>query len=175
MDRKQLEQVYATESEKMRVFIRRHINRRIDIYDEMDILQETFYTLIDGIDLARPVARPIDNIVAYVYRALRNKIIDYSRKSVLPFDGELSPDDVAGQQLSPSDELETQQLMRSIKLALDQLPAQQKWVFAQTEFEGHSFKQLAASTGLSINTLLSQKQYALKKLKGLLTDNDSTN
>jgi len=175
MDREQLEQVYAKESGKMRVFIRRHIHRRIDIFDEMDILQETFYTLLDGIDLLRPVARPIDNIVAYVYRALRNKIIDYSRKPVLEFDGQLSPDELAAQQPLLTDDLEAQQLMASVWSALEQLPEQQKWVFVQTEFEGHSFKALAASTGLSINTLLSQKHYALKKLKSLLSDEGLSN
>jgi RNA polymerase sigma factor (sigma-70 family) len=49
--------------------------------------------------------------------------------------------------------------------ALDELPQEQREAFIAHELEGRSFKELAAESGLSLNTLLSRKHYAVLHLR----------
>ena len=50
-------------------------------------------------------------------------------------------------------------------LAVDELPEEQREVFVAHELEGRSFKEMAAETGVSVNTLLSRKRYAVLHLR----------
>ena len=61
-------------------------------------------------------------------------------------------------------------LLEELDAALGELPAEQQDVFIAHEIEGKSFKQLAAETGLSVNTLLSRKHYAVRYLRGRLQE-----
>ena len=83
-----------------------------------------------------------------------------------PDDG---PDAVAIRQL----------LLEHIEAALDELPPEQRDVFIAHEIDGRSFKELAAETGLSINTLLSRKRYAVlhlrKRLQAIHAEFDTVN
>ena len=56
-------------------------------------------------------------------------------------------------------------LLHELELAVDELPEEQRAVFVAHELEGRSFKQLAAETGVSLNTLLSRKRYAVLHLR----------
>jgi RNA polymerase sigma factor (sigma-70 family) len=56
-------------------------------------------------------------------------------------------------------------LLEETDAALDELPEEQREVFIAHEFEGRSFKDLAAETGVSVNTLLSRKHYAVLHLR----------
>jgi DNA-directed RNA polymerase specialized sigma24 family protein len=50
-------------------------------------------------------------------------------------------------------------------LTVDELPKEQRDVFVAHELEGRSFKEMAAETGVSMNTLLSRKRYAVLRLR----------
>jgi DNA-directed RNA polymerase specialized sigma24 family protein len=58
--------------------------------------------------------------------------------------------------------------------ALDELPAEQRQIFIQNEMEERSFREISELSGVSINTLLSRKRYAIlalrKKLQRLYDD-----
>ena len=56
-------------------------------------------------------------------------------------------------------------LLDELELALDELPYEQRDVFMAHELEGRSFKEIAAETGVSVNTLLSRKRYAVLHLR----------
>ena len=56
-------------------------------------------------------------------------------------------------------------MLEQIEEALDELPEEQRRVFVAHELEGFSFKDLAAETGLNINTLLSRKHSAVRYLR----------
>jgi RNA polymerase sigma factor (sigma-70 family) len=56
-------------------------------------------------------------------------------------------------------------LLEELDDALDELPAEQREVFVAHELMGYSFKELAAETGVSVNTLLSRKHYAVMHLR----------
>ena len=56
-------------------------------------------------------------------------------------------------------------LLEELEAALDELPAEQRDVFVAHELEGRRFKEMAAETGVSVNTLLSRKHYAVVHLR----------
>ena len=61
-------------------------------------------------------------------------------------------------------------LLDELELALDELPDEQREVFVAHELEGRSFKEMAAESGVSVNTLLSRKRYAVLHLRERLQD-----
>ena len=56
-------------------------------------------------------------------------------------------------------------LIEELDAALDELPDEQREVFIAHELMGYSFKELAAKSGVSVNTLLSRKHYAVVHLR----------
>jgi RNA polymerase sigma factor (sigma-70 family) len=150
----------------------RYIRRRIaDAAEAEDILQDAFSELV----AAYRVMQPIEQAGAWLTRVVRNRIIDrFRRRSVrAPPSGAPEREPAAqdiGELLPAADgDPHTQalraQLLEELEQALAELPPQQRAVFVAHELEGTSFRELAARTGLSINTLLSRKHYATRFLR----------
>src|SRR5215469_4081963 len=154
---------------RLRNFIRKRV---ADEADAEDILQDVFYEFVQAYRLMKP----IEQAGAWLFRVARNRIIDLYRKRkndplrdepAVAENGELlkledllpSPD--AGPEASFARNL----LLVEIDDALEELPDEQREVFIAHELEGRSFKELAAETGLSVNTLLSRKHYAVLHLR----------
>jgi len=153
--------------------LRRFIRSRVsDSGDAEDILQEVFYELVE----AYRAMEPIEQVTAWLFRVARNRITDRFRKR--RFETEMAPeirhdDDESPllQELLPSlDGGPEAAYARSVLLdelvaALEELPEEQRDVFIAHEIEGHSFKEIAAQTGIRVNTLLSRKHYAVAHLR----------
>ena len=165
-------EVVEREQPRLRRFIRRRVP---DPGDAEDILQDVFSTLVE----ANRLLMPIDHVTGWLFRVARNRITDlFRRKMPARFadivvgdaDEELS----AFEDLLPSpdagpDALYARQiLLDEIELAIDELPAEQRTVFVAHEFEGRSIKAIAEETGVSINTALSRKRYAVQRLRARL-------
>jgi len=164
----------AIEREKTR--LRNFIGRRVaDPSDAEDILQEVFYELVETYRLMKP----IEQVGAWLFRVARNRITDLFRKkkpqastndSAIAEDGEA----VTLEDLLPSPDAGPEalyartMLLEELEDALEELPDEQREVFLAHEIEGRSFKELAAETGLSVNTLLSRKHYAVVHLRDRL-------
>lgn len=155
--------------------LRRFIESRVpDAGDAEDLLQEVFYELVEAVRLLKP----IEQVGAWLFRVARNRIIDRFRKREPEELRDVSIDDetFALDELLPSPEAGPEAvfargvLLEEIEMALDELPAEQCDVFVAHEIEGRSFKELAAETGVSINTLLSRKHYAVIHLRRRLRD-----
>lgn len=150
----------------------RFIRRRVaDAGDAEDVLQEVLYEAT----LAYRLPEPIEQIGAWMYRVALNRITDLFRKKkpelladVLPADDE---QDFLLEELLPSTDAGPEAayaraaLLDEIMAALEELPAEQRDVFIAHEIDGRSFKELAAETGLSTNTLLARKRYAVLRLR----------
>lgn len=160
-----ISQAVAREGSRLRSFIRRRV---ADAGDAEDILQEVLYELVEAVRLMTP----IEQVGAWLFRVARNRIIDLFRKRTpeTPRDvsvqeafalGDFLPSPEGG----PEAELARGVLLEELEAALDELPDEQRNVFIAHELEGRSFKELAAETGLSINTLLSRKHYAVLHLR----------
>jgi RNA polymerase sigma factor (sigma-70 family) len=157
------------EQSRLRNFIRRRVP---DPLDAEDILQEVFYELVE----ANRLLMPIEHVTGWLFRVARNRITDLFRKKKPE---SLSDAVTAGDEdepllledLLPSPDAGPDALFaRSVLLdeledALDELPNEQREVFVGHEIEGRSFKEMSAESGVSVNTLLSRKRYAVLHLR----------
>ena len=152
----QLTDIVNRERSRLRSFIRRRV---ADPRDAEDILQDVFSALVE----ANRLLMPIDHITGWLYRVARNRIIDLFRSRTMePLELEdLLPSGFAG----PDEEYARAALLETLEQAIAELPPDQREVFIGHELEGRSFKQMAATTGVSINTLLSRKRYAVLRLR----------
>ena len=158
------------EQGRLRNFIRKQV---LDESDVEDILQEVFYELVQAYRLMQPLER----VGAWLFRVARNRIIDRFRRRRQEAAGTSPPGGVEEPELFPWEDLlpspgagpeaayAREVLVEEIDAALDELPEEQRQVFVAHEFEGRSFRELAATTGLSVNTLLSRKHSAVLYLR----------
>jgi RNA polymerase sigma factor (sigma-70 family) len=166
---RQISKIVAEERSRLRNFIRRRVP---DPSDAEDIVQEVFYELVE----ANRLLMPIEHVTGWLFRVARNRITDlFRKKKPEPFsdaavegeDGEL----LRIEDLLPSPDAGPEALyfrnvlLDELELALDELPDEQREVFVAHELEGRSFKEMAAETGASVNTLLSRKRYAVLHLR----------
>ena len=150
----------------LRSFIRRRV---LDPGDAEDILQDVFYELTQAYRLLQP----IEQVTAWLFRVARNRITDrFRQKKATPFSQLATGEGLSGfEDLLPSagagpDALYARGLLlEALEAALNELPETQRDVFVAHEFEGRSFKQLAAETGTPLNTLLARKRYAVLHLR----------
>jgi RNA polymerase sigma factor (sigma-70 family) len=159
---------------RLRNFIRRRV---ADPSDAEDILQEVFYELVETYRLMKP----IEQVGAWLFRVARNRITDLFRKRkpeastndpVVAEEGEfLTLEDLLpSRDAGPEAAYARTVLLDELEDALAELPDEQREVFLAHEIEGRSFKELAAETGLSVNTLLSRKHYAVIHLRERLRE-----
>jgi RNA polymerase sigma factor (sigma-70 family) len=154
---------------RLRNFIRSRVADELDVED---VLQDVFSELVEAYRLAKP----IEQAGAWLFRVARNRIIDLfrRRRTALPRPEAASEGDEDSdrlEELLPSPDAGPEAayartvLVEELELALGELPAEQRAVFIAHEIEGRSFREMAAETGLSVNTLLSRKRYAVLHLR----------
>ena len=173
---RRLSEVVSREGSRLRNFIRRRV---ADPRDAEDILQDVFAELVE----ANRMLMPIDHVTGWLFRVARNRITDLFRKQKPERFGDRSvdgEDDLQLEELLPSPdggpeaEYARTVLLEELAHALDELPKEQREVFIAHEFEGRSFKDISAETGIGVNTLLSRKRYAVmhlrRRLQGVYDD-----
>lgn len=164
-----ISEVVKRERSRLRSFIRRRV---ADPGDAEDILQDVFYALVE----ANRLLVPIEHVTGWLFRVARNRITDLFRKKrpdgfsdhVIEGDEDelLRLEDLLPSLDAGPDALFARNLiLGELESALDELPEEQREVFVAHELEGRSFKELAAETGVSVNTLLSRKHYAVLHLR----------
>ena len=157
------------ERSRLLSFIRRRVP---DPRDAEDILQDVFFELVE----ANRMLMPIDHVTGWLFRVARNRITDLFRKkkpesfshaAIADADDELLrlEDLLPSSDAGPDALFARQALLEELELAVAELPPEQREVFVAHELEGRSFKELAAESGVSINTLLSRKRYAVLHLR----------
>jgi RNA polymerase sigma factor (sigma-70 family) len=166
---RQISEIVAEERSRLRNFIRRRVP---DPSDAEDIVQEVLYELVE----ANRLLMPIEHVTGWLFRVARNRITDLLRKKkpesfsvtavadendeLLLFE-DLLPSPDAG----PEALYARNVLLDELESAVDELPEEQREVFVAHELEGRSFKEMAAEKGVSVNTLLSRKRYAVLRLR----------
>ncbi|HTA68951.1 MAG TPA: RNA polymerase sigma factor [Bryobacteraceae bacterium] len=159
-----ISEVIQQERRRLLHFIRKRVD---DEGDAEDILQDVFYELTEAYRLMKP----IEQVGAWLYRVARNRIIDRFRKKkptaeVLNEEGAPRLEDLLPSPDGGPEALYARSvLLDELDAALEELPEEQRDVFIAHEMDGRSFKQLAEETGLSVNTLLSRKHYAILHLR----------
>jgi RNA polymerase sigma factor (sigma-70 family) len=130
-----------------------------------DILQDVFYEFVQAYRLTE-----IEQVGAWLFRVAKNRITDFFRTRKSARFEELKPEDVPSQAAGPEDAYLQSLFWQALDTALAELPEEQREVFIAHEFEGRSFRDLAAETGVSMNTLISRKHYAVLHLRERLRD-----
>lgn len=157
------------EQSRLRNFIRRRVP---DVLDAEDILQDVFYELVE----ANRLLMPIDHLTGWLFRVARNRITDLFRKkktesfsdTVLTAEDDellLLEDLLPAPDAGPDALYVRKALLAELERAIKELPAEQRQVFVAHEVEMLPFSEMAAETGVSINTLLSRKRYAVLYLR----------
>lgn len=166
---RRLAETVARERGRLGSFIRRRV---ADPGEAEDILQDVFFELVE----AWRLPEPIEQVGAWLFRVARNRIVDRFRKKrelPLPQTDSGDDDDWLAQALpapdgGPEAAYARALLLEAIAVALDELPARQRDVFIAHELDGRSFKDLAAETGVNLNTLLGWKRQAVLHLRARL-------
>lgn len=171
---RQVTDVVSREESRLRSFIRRRVP---DAADAEDVLQEVFHELVE----ANRMLVPIEHVTGWLFRVARNRITDlFRRKRPERLDEAAGVDD-EGERLRIDDLLPSRDagpealyargvLLEALEEAIEELPDDQREVFVAHEIEGRSFKEMAEESGVSVNTLLSRKRYALLRLRERLKD-----
>lgn len=165
----QITEAIHRERDKLRNFIRRRVP---DPRDAEDVLQDVFYKLVE----ANRMLMPIEHITGWLFRVARNRITDLFRKkrpnsfsdaAIVGENDELLQleDLLPSPDAGPEALYARSVLLDELELAIDELPDEQREVFLAHELEGRSFKEIAAETGLNMNTLLARKRYAVLNLR----------
>ena len=166
---RRISDIVAKERLRLRNFIRRRVP---DPADAEDIVQEVFYELVE----ANRLLMPIEHVTGWLFRVARNRIIDLLRKKRPEAFSDAAVEGEGGEMLQIEDLLPSPDagpealyfrhvLLDELELALEELTEEQRDVFVAHELEGRSFKDLAAEIGVSVNTLLSRKRYAVLHLR----------
>ena len=163
-----ISEAVVREQDRLRNFIRRRVP---DHGDAEDILQDVFAELVEAYRLMQP----IEQVGAWLFRVARNRIIDLFRKKkpealqdqrIVAGDKSLALEEVlASPDAWPDKVYARSMLLDELADALEELPDEQREVFIAHEMEGRSFKELAAESGLAVNTLISRKHYAVVHLR----------
>jgi RNA polymerase sigma factor (sigma-70 family) len=173
---RRISEIVAKETSRLRNFIRKRVPNQADAED---LLQDVFYEVVEAYRLMEPV----QHWGAWMFRVARNRIVDLLRakklegyesdREAVSEEGEklLLEDILPSPDAGPAAAYARSVLLDEIEEALEELPEEQREVFLAHEIEGYSFKEIAAGTGVSVNTLLSRKHYAVihlrKRLQGI--------
>jgi len=166
---RRISEIVTEQRSRLRNFIRKRVADEADVED---LLQDVFYELVR----ANRLLMPIDYVTGWLYRVARNRITDWFRKKKPETFTDAAVADEDGDWLQIEDMLPSPEagpdaayvrhlLLDEMDAALAELPDEQRDVFVAHELEGRSFKELAAESGVSINTLLSRKRYAVLHLR----------
>jgi RNA polymerase sigma factor (sigma-70 family) len=166
---------FKTERTRLVSYVRRLIDDTAD-RDGEDIVQDVMLNLFNVSD----ITIPMENLAAYVYRSIRNRVIDIMRKR--GFD-EVSLDaDYAGMsslreilfdsRADTSAEADAKDTRDALYRAIDSLDEEYRAIIIMTEFEGRSFKEISDAWGVPIGTLLSRKSRAMAKIREQLIHQD---
>lgn len=145
------------------------VNRMVrDQAEAEDVLQDVFEEFVEVYDLGET----IESVGAWLVRVAQNKVVDRfrRRKTQQEYRQLVATDSEAEDTSDPEADLINQRLRSEIAEALETLPDDQRDVFIKHELEGKSFEEISAATGVSVNTLLSRKRYAVQALRNYLKE-----
>ena len=139
-----------------------------------DIFQETFIKVIKT--LKRGVYNEEGKFLSWVMRIAHNLVIDFFRKNnrIPTFDNSEEFDIfqlISDGNPTVEKTMIQEQVVEDLQNLIYQLPNDQKDVLTMRLYKDMSFKEIAESTGVSINTALGRMRYAIINLRKLIDEN----
>jgi RNA polymerase sigma factor (sigma-70 family) len=175
LQKKSLDRFFRNEYQKLVNYVRKNLDDRYFEASPEDIVQDVALGLIDRLDLDAQIG----NLTAYIYRSVKNKIIDYQKKKQRNVSIERFTDRKNENYLHNTIEDETIDEENDysdiepelLQLAISQLRPDEQAVIIATEFEQRTYEELSGEWNVPVGTLLSRKHRALSKLHKILLNN----
>jgi RNA polymerase sigma factor (sigma-70 family) len=163
-----IEEAYRRRSGGFLAWAKRHAP---DEASAEDALQDAFGRALLNADALSMV----EDVAGWIFSAMRNRLIDLWRgEGVRRRAGQVDvPDEMIEEIASaagvdPQDSLLRSELEEALETAIEALPEEQREVIRAQALGGTAFRELAERTGVSIDTLMSRKRRALRKLAAAL-------
>jgi RNA polymerase sigma factor (sigma-70 family) len=163
-----IERTYRERGRGLLAWARRHAP---DAETAEDVFQDAFIRALTNADALSLV----EDLGAWIFSAMRNRLVDLwrgegSRRRAGAID---LPEDVlegvaAQAGLDARDQLQRKEMLAALEVAIEALPAPQREVIRAQALGGIGFRELAEKTGVSIDTLMARKRYAIRKLAAAL-------
>ena len=175
IQKKSVDRLFRNEYKKLVNFVRMNLDDRYYDASPEDIVQDVVLSLVSKLN---PDAQ-IGNLTGYIYRSLKNRIIDYQKKKQRTVSMENFRDKknenyllntVADEALTEEPDY-TNLEPELLHQAISQLRPDEQAVIIATEFEQYTFEELSVEWDVPLGTLLSRKHRALSKLHKILLNN----
>jgi RNA polymerase sigma factor (sigma-70 family) len=166
--RQSIERTYRERGRGFLAWARRHAP---DPETAEDILQDAFIRALANAD----ALSPIQDLAAWIFSAMRNRLIDLwraqgtrRRAGATEIPEEVLVNVAVEAGLDPQDQFQRSEMFAALEMAIEALPAPQREVIRAQALGEIGFKELADKTGVSIDTLMARKRYAIRKLAAAL-------
>ena len=168
-ERRRLTEFVQTEYRRLLGFVRRRVDE-IEGQDAEDFVHDVVVQLFDRAD----ITAPIENLSAYVYRSLQNRIVDYFRKrkntsarSTMKSEQELESlsEVVEESGYDSAPEIRRMEIAHDLYRFLGELSDSERKLIVENDIHGQTMEYLSKAWGVPINTLLSRKSRALEKIR----------
>jgi RNA polymerase sigma factor (sigma-70 family) len=163
-----IERTYRERGRGLLAWARRHAP---DAETAEDVFQDAFIRALTNADALSLV----EDLGAWIFSAMRNRLVDLWRgEGARRRAGAIDlPEDViegvaAQAGLDARDQLQRKEMLTALEVAIEALPAPQREVIRAQALGGIGFRELAEKTGVSIDTLMARKRYAIRKLAAAL-------
>ena len=173
--KKSLDSFFRKEYQKLVNYVRKNLEERYFDSSPEDIVQDVAIGLIDKLDLDTQIG----NLTAYIYRAVKNRMIDYRKKKQRTVSIENFTDSKNGNYLlnTISDDTLTERrddqetTPEALHEAISQLRPDEQALIMATEFENRTYEELSEEWDVPLGTLLSRRHRALSKLNKIILNN----
>lgn len=165
-NRKKLSDFFGEEYRSLKIYVNSRIKETGDRSAE-DIIQDVALKLFSGADRYAP----INNVAGFVYRSIKNKIIDVMRTNKPSESIEDDSDflDLGDMLYQTTENYPSEKMIATLKRCIDELKPEYKDIIIAIDFEGYSYKKIAEATGIPQGTLMSRRHRAIgilyKKIK----------
>ncbi|WP_299115980.1 RNA polymerase sigma factor [uncultured Winogradskyella sp.] len=161
---KKLSTFFNEEYYALKSYVSSNLKSSID-RDAEDIIQDVALKLFTGADRYSP----INNVAGFVYRAIKNKLIDIMRTSKTnkidyESQNETKLIEFATLIYETSSDLYSEQMKRELKTAIINLKPHYREIIIAVDFEGYTYKEIEQETGIPIGTLMSRRHRAISLL-----------
>lgn len=173
-NKKNLESFFIKEYQSLKAYVDSRVRAGVD-RDAEDIIQDVALNLFSGADRYSPIT----NVAGFVYRSIKNKIIDVLRKE-RPKTVESKEDDYQLQEFAelmygPSDNAYSDALIGNLRLAIENLKTPYRDILLAVDFEGYTYREIADETGIPEGTLMSRRHRAIAVLYKQLENKKENN
>lgn len=161
MSDNELDDIIREFTPRLRHYVRSRVGNN---EDADDIVQDIFYQLMRTLNVLN---NPVGHVTSWLFTVARNLIINHGKKNQEETLDETSYEEIADS--DPDAVLLRNMLWEELDKALDELPHEQRDAFVMTEIKGLSTEEAARQMGVSQNTFLSRKHYAVKYIRKKLS------